>query len=244
MSLRKYYLALLNLFFPHRCLSCRTDLPFDEPRHLCPRCLEAVLPVPEPLCVQCGAHLPGGRERCEHCKKGEMPIAMVRSSARFEGPIRDLIHHFKYHGKDYLFRELTDLLVTSWNKYPELQEPDVIVPVPLHPAGLRERGYNQSALLAKELVSRLNREQPGTKRTLSHALIRAKNTPSQTTLSREERVQNLRSAFLINDGQDVRGRSVLLIDDVCTSASTLNECARALRNAGASQVFGLTLARD
>jgi len=113
---------------------------------------------------------------------------------------------------------------------------DVVIPVPLHPARLRERGFNQAELLAKILGQRINL-------TLSRALERTRYTTTQTAFDRIDRMENLRGAFRLRKSIDVRGLQVLLVDDILTTGSTLSECARVLREAGAQSVYAVTAAR-
>ena len=120
---------------------------------------------------------------------------------------------------------------------PQGVDTDVIIPVPLHPTRLRAREFNQSLLLADQLSRHLARPVSATN------LVRTAATDPQTTLSRQERLRNLRNAFEIRRPSDLSGKRILLIDDVFTTGATLNECARSLRNAGAGPVFALTLAR-
>jgi len=174
---------------------------------------------------------------------------MVRSSSTFEGALKELIHHFKYRGKDYLSDELSLFLLRTWEKHSELQESEVVLPVPLHSGRLRERGYNQSLLLAKKFVSLVQesgRPSFGIGRivVLQDILVRVKKSASQTELSREERIRNVESLFRVKDPTAIYEKKVLLIDDVCTTGSTLNECSKILKEAGAKEILGLTLARD
>ena len=120
---------------------------------------------------------------------------------------------------------------------PQGVDADMIIPVPLHPTRLRAREFNQSLLLADQLSRHLARPVSATN------LVRIAATDPQTTLSRQERLRNLRNAFEIRRPPDLSGKRILLVDDVFTTGATLNECAKSLRNAGAGPVFALTLAR-
>ncbi|OGR85186.1 MAG: hypothetical protein A2901_06520 [Elusimicrobia bacterium RIFCSPLOWO2_01_FULL_54_10] len=160
----------------------------------------------------------------------------VRSCAPFDGALKELIHQLKYSGKDYLARDLAPVLMEGWRRHPEIQLTEIVVSVPLHPARLRERGYNQSEALAREMA-RLARVP------FLDALKRARNTVSQTQLDSQERAKNVAGVFQVRTPGQIAGKRVLLVDDVCTTGSTLGECAQALLQAGARQVFALTLAR-
>ncbi|MDY6917992.1 MAG: ComF family protein [Chloroflexota bacterium] len=155
---------------------------------------------------------------------------------RFEGALRQAILQFKYRNVKALAPSLGSLMARYLRAHP--LPADVLVPVPLHPRRVRERGYNQSALLATE-VGRAS-----TLPVVDGCLVRRKDTPPQTrTRSAAERRRNIVDAFACHDSR-LKGRRILLIDDVCTSGATLNACAQALRAGGAASVWALTLARE
>jgi ComF family protein len=175
-------------------------------------------------------------ERCPSCRRWKLDIDGIRSPFAFQGVLRQAIHRFKYGGFKALARPLAELLARNLESRPLLAE--VLVPVPLHPLRLRDRGYNQSGLLVRELgrLTGLPVEE-GT-------LFRQRNSPAQVrTPDSEERRSNVSDAFgCRNDG--LRGRRVLIIDDVCTTGATLNSCAIALKTVGTASVWGLALARE
>lgn len=165
-----------------------------------------------------------------------MEIKGIRSVFRFEGAVRQAILSFKYRNVKALAAPLAQLMEEYLCAHP--LPVDSLIPVPLHPRRLRERGYNQSSLLAREL-SRL-----ASLPLVEGSLLRLKNTPPQArTKSAEERHSNVASAFSCRD-QRLEGRHILLIDDVCTSGATLDSCAATLKAAGVTSVWGLTLARE
>lgn len=153
----------------------------------------------------------------------------------YEEPIKKLIHRFKYQGK-------TDCLVsvsTLARDHPaleEMREADLIIPVPLHPARLRERGFNQALLLARAIF-------PGDRRVVPRLLIRIRATAPQAGFDGAARRANLRKAFEVTAPGLLAGKRILLIDDVLTTGSTVNECAKTLKKAGAAEVLVITLAR-
>lgn len=165
-----------------------------------------------------------------------MDIEGIRSLFRFDGAVRRAVLDFKYRSVKALAAPLAQLMGEYLVANPLPAE--VLVPVPLHPRRLRQRGYNQSSLLAREL------SKPTSLPLVEGSLVRLRDTPPQTrTKSAEERQSNVAEAFLCR-GRDLEGKSILLIDDVCTSGATLDACARALKAAGAASVWGLTVARE
>jgi ComF family protein len=188
-----------------------------------------------PLCPKCGRPQPSAT-LCPGCLSWQAEINGIRSPFRFEGVIRQAIYELKYRNlraiAKLLARLLGDYLVS--NPVPG----EILVPVPLHPKRLRERGYNQSRLLAQELGKLTNLP------VVDDCLVRQRHAlPQARTSTVAERRSNVADAFSCRD-QRLRGKQVLLIDDVSTSGATLDACARALKGAGAISVWGLVLARE
>jgi ComF family protein len=219
--------ATLDLLFPPRCIGCGEWGSF-----LCPQCKESLPKLNPPYCKICGIPIREGL-LCPQCSKSSLAIDGIRSPFLYHGVVREAILALKR------FKALAEPLGELMTEY-LLSHPlpvDALLPVPLHPKRIRERGYNQSSLLAKEVGGRLGLP------VMEDSLVRLRNTPSQVKLSREERHANVKGAFDCK-GQELYGRHILLIDDVCTSGATLNACALALKGAGAASVWGLTLARE
>jgi ComF family protein len=207
--------TLLNLLFPPRCVACGRGGSW-----LCPDCVDQILfyePPWPPLLDD------------------PWPLQGVRAAAHFEGPLREAIHSFKYAGLRVLAGALGEILCDSWDAEP--WPVDVIVPIALHPRRQRERGYNQSALLARELGRHTNLP------VCEQGLERMTPTLPQVGLNAAQRAENVRGAFRCRDGQ-LRGHAVLLVDDVLTTGATLRAGALALLDGGVSAVWALTLARD
>jgi ComF family protein len=186
-----------------------------------------------PVCPLCGRSQ-SVASLCEKCASDPLCIDGIRSVALFEGPLREAIHCFKY---DYM-RELAEPLAGLLIDF--LQKGgigcDVILPVPLHRRRLRERGYNQAAVLAERLGQEVGIPLE------CEALYRNRHTASQTGLSSGERTSNVAGAFSCVDAR-LAGARVLLIDDVCTTGATLEACSIALKASGVSKVWALTVAR-
>ncbi len=188
-------------------------------------------------CRVCGVPLPDGGERCFHCRKGPRAFRLCRSAGLYEGVLKTCLWKLKYGGRAYLAGPVGDRMAETFAGTVEFREAAGLVPVPLHFWRERRRGYNQAVLLAERLSER-------TGRPLLNVLYRRRATPSQTALDREERFRNVADAFQTRRGADVRGKTLLLVDDVCTTGATLEACARALKAAGARRVYALTAARQ
>lgn len=220
--------ALMDLLFPPRCVVCgRVDI------WLCPQCVGRLPRVSGAICLRCGVPVTRGN-LCRHCRETPLRLEGIRSVLLFEGPVRAAIHRLKYRHARGLAEPLGGLLAERW-----LADPlpaDLVVPVPLHPARLLQRGYNQAALLAHAFGRQVGLPVD------EDALRRIRHTASQMRLEAAQRQHNVRGAFSCPDGR-VEGRRILLVDDVCTTGATLEACADALHESGATSVWGLTLAR-
>lgn len=168
-----------------------------------------------------------------------MPPAFdkARAAGRFSFELRDLVHQLKYGGATWLAADLADLLEGCVKAHFPAKEVDVVIPVPLHPLRLRERTYNQSALLAGELAKRLDR------RFDDRSLARVRQTETQTHFNAKERRKNMAGAFAVVRPEWICKRTVLLVDDVMTTGSTFDACAYALKKAGVRTVWAVSLAR-
>jgi ComF family protein len=231
---------LADVLFPPRCHSCRTVAEKLTNDLFCPACEEKIRYIRTPLCPACGIPYDdseGSDHLCGDCLTAPKPFAVARSVAAFDGVLLEAIHAFKYHNKTGMGTGLGRMMTSDSYTGMDMQDYTIIMPVPLHIRRLRERGFNQSLLLAKVLSA-------------SYAipldfitLRRERDTPPQTMMGRKERQANIKGAFGVTDKERVRKQRVLLIDDVYTTGSTLAECARVLLNCGAAQVGVLTLAR-
>lgn len=232
--------ALLDILFPPLCHLCRTFVPGREEIYLCPGCREKIAPILSPLCPVCG--LPFATENgidhpCGPCITSRRPFAGARAAARFEGPVQELIHRFKYGNKVHLALPLGLLTAQALAGFLPSEGADFIVPVPLHRKRLRERGFNQAQLLARVLAKQWHIN------LLAHNLRRIRWTEPQIGLSAADRERNVRGAFEVADPARFEDRRLLLVDDVYTTGSTVGECARTLKRAGAGEVLVITVAR-
>jgi len=222
----------LEIFFPKRCVDCGKPAK----HFVCSDCINNIEKVRTSTCAECGKISQFGKF-CQNCKKKNgTSLTGLISAARYEsGPIKEMIHHLKYTGITSLSEVLGELMSERLERE-KIKGKLVVVPVPLHQKREFTRGFNQAELLARYISKRLNI--PG-----GMALVRIKNTPSQVTLSGNLRKTNLVNVFRCDDTELIAGKTVLLIDDVTTTGSTLNECAKVLKQNGAKNVFGAVVAR-
>jgi ComF family protein len=222
--------SFLNLLFPPRCIICH-----QSGSCLCPACQDTIDYIRPPVCPRCG-HPTSVPRLCHSCRKAPPQIDGIRAVGYLEGTLRTAIHRFKYSNMRLLAAPLGRLMrqYLLQNQLPV----DIMVPVPLHPHRLRERGYNQAALLAKEVEKALGLP------LLEGALVRVRSTRPQIGLNARERRENVREAFRCVDRGVMNGRRILLVDDVCTTGATLEACSLALREKGVGAVWGLVLARE
>ena len=230
--------TLLELFYPSNCVGC--GQPQDSGILLCQLCKATAPRIQPPFCRCCSRPFEGaidGEFSCPNCEDRALAFDCVVSIYQAKGVLRDLIHRFKYGGHFHLRRVLTEILLEAMQDSRLQATPvDCLVPVPLHPARLRERGFNQADALAEALSKRARVP-------VRHCIERRLYTNTQTRFDRMERMRNLRNAFALRKNSDVRGKHLVLLDDVLTTGSTLHECALVLRAAGAESVRAVTVAR-
>jgi len=235
--------GVLDLLFPPRCQVCRRFVK----ALICEDCALQIVPLMPPFCHCCGQPLDPlakGGDLCAECRAGKQPFALARAFGPYQGALRKAIHRLKYNGMRPLAEPLAEMAAQCFDGAVRGDPPplvaaeiDFICPVPLHPDRLRLRGFNQSELIARRLGERLGLA------VNAAALRRPKPTQPQIELPAEQRRRNVRGAFAVADGEAVAGRSVLVLDDVWTTGSTITECARVLRRAKAARVFALSVAR-
>lgn len=252
--------ALRAAIFPARCLNCRrllaveaggataSEAPAGEEDllrpYFCSGCLSAIVPLTSPFCPCCGVMFPsraGEDHLCGRCLERPPAFRMARAAFAYDQSLVDVIQCFKYKGKTRLAGPLGVLLGRAFSRYWAGEAVDLVLPVPLHPQRLRQRGFNQSDLLLREWQGHAG---PATVPPIvSGALQRAHATAPQAGLGRREREANIAGAFVVRRPEQVIGRHVLLVDDVITTGATVGECARLLLASGAARVDVLALAR-
>ena len=236
--LKKIGVGILDTLFPKSCLGC--GAPKD---YLCTACLARFPRRLRQRCPTCRKHATPRGEVCFACS-GLHALDGIFAASHYRSPlVAKSIHTYKYRFIATLAQPLGTWLANRVSEI-DLPLPDLYIPVPLHPRRLRFRGFNQSALLAQTLADTLT---PGSALpVLQDSLIRTRATkPQMKTQSREERLGNLKDAFALSAASaiSIRGKTIWLVDDIATTGTTLEECARILKAAGAKSVFGIVLAR-
>jgi ComF family protein len=236
--MRRFFTALLDLLLPSFCLACEKPLGSAPELLFCPDCLKRLTFIHSPLCPCCGrVYLvaAGGDHLCGACLAAPRHFTRARALFLYEEPLKEVIHRFKYQGKTACLPSFARF-AKNHPLLADLEGVDRIVPVPLHPSRLRERGFNQALLLARALF-------PKDRRIVPDLLVRTRPTEPQTSFNGTARRANLKNAFGVVKPHRFAGKNILLIDDVFTTGTTVSECARVLKKAGAAEVMVLTLAR-
>ena len=225
-TLQPYLAALADMFYPQRCVSCErrsSDV-------LCRACFEALPRVGHPVCGRCGLPTAFANFVCEECKNVDFGFESAKAALKYEGVGKKIVHALKYRGyKQVVDRLATPLMLQALGD----DHFDAVVPVPLHRARLRNRGFNQAELLARGVAQKLNAS-------VSDTLEVVRSTRDQVELSAAQRRANVAGAYRAKD--PLHGR-LLLIDDVFTTGATMNACALSLVGAGAKEVHALSLCR-
>jgi competence protein ComFC len=230
----------LDFLFPKNCEHCGDSFQEGLSNVLCRGCFDYIIPYEDPICDHCGVSLPARsfedalKTRCRDCGEGDYYLDRVRAYGAYGGPLRIAHHAFKFEGMEGLAGEIA---AKMYSVAPDffLQGVECMVPVPMSPERERERGYNPSLLLADELSRK-------TQIPLKLLLKKTRPTQPQMSLTREERLKNPRGVYQTSGGQQTPAK-IILVDDVFTTGSTLEECAKVLKKAGAAWVAALVFGR-
>ena len=232
---------VLHFLFPSECEACNAVLSEGDLPLFCRPCWETIRSIKGPTCVVCG--IPNSlavdatdeaKNECYSCRDSPPNFDTVTAIFRYEGVLATAVQRMKYRSRTSLIRPLTGLMHEHLDR---IHEVDAVLAVPLHIKRLRKREFNQSLSLAEPVAEYLGVP------LLIDTLVRTRQTPPQTTLEWKDRHSNVRNAFSVRRPQDVENKTLLLVDDVLTTGSTVNECAKTLRNAGAKSIHVLALAR-
>lgn len=237
-GVRQLFNALLDVVIPPLCHICHAFIPDAGELHLCPACRDKLPLVSSPRCPLCGIPFSGAGDdhRCGACLTNPPHFDLARAHFLYEGDLRELIHSFKYSRVTHLRKPLALLALMAADEFRE-HAPQLVVPVPLHRSRLRERGFNQAILIGQPLSRHLSLP------LLPDALVRTRQTEPQIELSATERRLNVKGAFAVKRPDMITGKRILLVDDVMTTGSTMDECALELKKAGARMVMAATVAR-
>jgi ComF family protein len=228
MSLKDFF---LDIFFPKECVSCG-----QKNTWLCQNCFSQIVLTKSPSCPFCKTLTSQG-QFCSRCRRKTSLTGIMVTAYYEEGPLKEAIRAYKYKFIKELVEPLSDLFINHLQQFP-LFTNVVLAPVPLHKSRLRQRGFNQAALLAQKVADVFGAEYE------EDALIRVRKTKPQVELSGKARKENVKDAFRCLKSNQVKGKNILLIDDVCTTGATLEACAYQLRREKVKQVWGLVLARQ
>jgi ComF family protein len=247
--------ALSATLYPASCALCKQSLLHFSSLPICESCWSAVIPQQGVLCLHCGealglpqsslAHLSGDDRLCNLCKEDPGEFAQAVAYGVYENELRGLIHLMKYQGMLPIGARLGERLATVVAELPIAPGTDVlVVPVPLYRSKQRQRGFNHAERIAHALTLRLRKLDKAHRWTMARSVLRRRRpTESQARLSPQGRRRNLRHAFQVRDAAALRGREVLLVDDIYTTGATAAACTRVLLRAGAKTVWVATAAR-
>lgn len=229
---------VVEIFYPSSCLHCSDAVEHSDYQFLCSACSRELFLSKPPSCSTCGYPFFGmlaGPRICPHCTELYPLLEQGKTLFLAKGPARSIIHALKYQSGFYVLKDVK-VMIAKIPSYKDYFDGAILVPVPLHPTKERERGFNQSLVIAKSL------NDATMVKDLQNLLVRKVYTQTQTRLSRTARHQNVKNAFaLASDAVVIPNQTYILVDDIITTGSTFNACAAALREAGATQIKVATL---
>jgi ComF family protein len=222
----------LNVLFPELCPICQRPSSDHKIAPICTECWQTIQQYEGPKCRKCGRPLVSDVSiTCGDCLKDEPAFIRARSFGIYDGALKKAINLFKYHNVKRLSSPLSGIMLRKM-----MPRVETVVPVPLYGKRLRQRGFNQSALIAGHMASHIGAEP------MIGNLVKVRDTMPQVGLSSAERRKNIRNAFEIRNREQVRNKSILLVDDVITTGATAGECSRVLKETGAQEVYVMALA--
>lgn len=234
--------GIFDLVLPRECVVCSSVIKDSQNGFVCSECFSKIKIIEPPFCKGCGRPFIS-RETlkyspehlCARCREKAFSFHCARAVGVYEGTLKKLIHAYKFRKKRALGEYLSKIMIENLGDKFEQIDFDTIIPVPLHKQRLRTREFDQSFLLAMKIGKHLNIP------VLSDSLIRYRSTKPQLELKVKERLKNVKGAFRVREGEKIKGKSILLIDDVFTTGATINECSKILKKEGASRVDAFVL---
>lgn len=230
---------IMDIIFPQtRCAICRRPGRFGTRTPWCAECTDSMekLRYHLPICDKCGKYIESESGLCGDCKDRLPAFEICRAVGPYSEPYRIAIKVLKFIGKKNLAYRMGCMMAKVVKEEKRFWPIDLVVPVPASQGSLKQRGFSQTEILSRQLAKKLKLKVG------ANLLVRVKDTPTQRELTREEREKNLQAAFDIKDKKKVQGKSILLVDDVYTTGSTIKECTRILLEAGAARVSVITWA--
>jgi ComF family protein len=239
-SFQNWFNAALAFIYPEICQLCKTERATAKDGFVCSSCRSQVRFIKPPFCTRCGLPYPGDFTalfECTNCREMELHFGSARSATVARSVVREVVHRYKYQRAMWFEPFLADLLIREAKPALCGQKWDFIVPVPLHSVKQREREFNQAERLAAHLSVAIQIPLN------NHLLRRISPTATQTKLTRQQRMANMRGAFAVYPGTRLNGERMILVDDIFTTGATTSACAQALQTAGAGDVCVWTVAR-
>ena len=242
MSIKYYVRRAFNItsdfLYPPLCVSCKKPLFWKKHNLICTSCFESIEYIGDNSCWLCAKSLgkyAARQKSCDECKNKNHKFTRIVAACCYNDIAKDIIHAYKFQNSKNLHVFISEAIYMQFLKEYSNLNFDYIVPVPLHRNKKNERGYNQSALIAKNLSQRTNIEYS------EKILVRTRDTLSQSMLNASDRKLNMSGAFFVK--KSLEKQNILLVDDVFTTGTTINECSYTLRTAGARRVYAIVFAR-
>lgn len=227
--------TIVSFIYPAQCRVCEKVIGIESISYVCDSCCENIDYIVPPWCEICG--IPNTENVCIDCATNPPQYGKLRTIGNYRGALQQLIHLYKFEKRTNLVKYLVQLIITNFPNDLTLDEYDYILPIPIHKRRLRERGFNQTVLLADHISKQSNNP------ILTNALIREKNTSPQSSLDREARQTNIIGAFALRRSEIIRNKKILVLDDVYTTGATVREVVKVLWTADPMDIDVLTLAR-
>lgn len=238
--MKKILNFIISIIFPRICSLCGKTLPFNSKQNICEQCLQNLPKLEGLICHKCSLPLPDGGATCSDCKSNkDIYFDVLKSPYTYSSKMKKLIKKLKYSKKTFLAKELSLQMANFIIKENIDKNIDIVIPVPMHWFKKWKRGYNQAELLADGISKIINNP------IYNNILIRTKYTKPQFNLKKQQRQENLENMFAINKKyiDVIKNKRILLIDDVATTCSTANQCAKILKEHKVKNIIVVTLSR-